>query len=172
MDKKLIVLDNVDIVTYSAAVSKIVEKFYDEDGNYTPHFGRANAIGVFFNYFVDETSLDAYFADDENDIDVDYLLSNDECLKLYNTALNNLMSYRLDFANAYFDALEIVRNKNTTIYGISEILQKAITKIFEKAEQVLTEENLDKFTNIAGNFKDGNISAESIVEEFIKQKSE
>ena len=31
MDKKIVVLDNVDIVTYSAAVNEIARKFFDEE---------------------------------------------------------------------------------------------------------------------------------------------
>ena len=75
-DKEIIVNYNVDIVAYSAAVQDIAKKFFDEDGNYTPHFGRANAVGVFFNYFVDDVSLAAYFSDVDGDLDLDYLLNN------------------------------------------------------------------------------------------------
>ena len=80
--EKIIVLDNVDIVTYSAAVAEIAEKFFDEDDNYTPQFGRANSVGVFFNRFVDIISLEAYFADYDGEINVDLFLADDFVVQL------------------------------------------------------------------------------------------
>jgi hypothetical protein len=160
--KDIIVFDNVDIVTYSAAVREIAEKFFDEDGNYTPHFGRINSIGVFFNRFVDPVGLEAFFADKE--VTIDLLASEEGCLQLYNGALNRYRGFRLDFANAYADALDIVKQRNTTIGGVINLITDSLGKLSDKISPVLTEKNIDKIEKISENIASGKLSADSIVE--------
>ena len=160
--KDIIVFDNVDIVTYSAAVREIAEKFFDEDGNYTPHFGRINSIGVFFNRFVDPVGLEAFFADKE--VTIDLLASEEGCLQLYNGALNRYRGFRLDFANAYADALDIVKQRNTTIGGVINLITDSLGKLSDKISPVLTEKNIDKIEKISENISSGKLSADSIVE--------
>lgn len=161
--EKIIVLDNVDIVTYSAAVAEIAEKFFDEDDNYTPQFGRANSVGVFFNRFVDIISLEAYFADYDGEINVDLFLADENCLKVYNKALKNDTDYRLNFANAYADAMDIVKTKNTTIGGAVELFKSAISKIVDKINSILTDNNIAKLEKISENVAKGDFSPDAVV---------
>lgn len=161
--EKIIVLDNVDIITYSAAVREIAEKFFDEDGNYTPQFGRANAIGVFFNRFVDIVSLESYFSDYDGEIDVNLFLANEDCLTVYNTALRNGAEYRLNFANAYADAMDIVKTQNSTFGGAVNMLMNGISKLADKVSPIFTEDNIDKLSKIADDIAKGDLSAESVV---------
>jgi beta-mannanase len=161
--EKIIVLDNVDIVTYSAAVNEIAKKFFDEDDNYTPQFGRANAVGVFFNRFVDIVSLEAYFADYDGEINIDLFLADENCLNVYNEALKNGAGYRLNFANAYADAMDIVKTKNTTIGGAVELFRSAISKIADKINPIFTDENIAKLEKISADVAKGDLSADSVV---------
>lgn len=161
--EKIIVLDNVDIVTYSAAVAEIAEKFFDEDDNYTPQFGRANSVGVFFNRFVDIISLEAYFADYDGEINVDLFLADENCLKVYNKALKNNTDYRLNFANAYADAMDIVKTKNTTIGGAVELFKSAISKIADKINPIFTDDNIAKLEKISENVAKGDLSPDAVV---------
>lgn len=161
--EKIIVSDNVDIVTYSAAVNEIAEKFFDEDDNYTPQFGRANAVGVFFNRFVDIVSLEAYFADYDGEINIDLFLADENCLNIYNEALKNGAGYRLNFANAYADAMDIVKTKNTTIGGAVELFRSAISKIADKINPIFTDENIAKLEKISADVAKGDLSADSVV---------
>lgn len=165
-DKEIIVNYNVDIITYSAAVHDIVKKFFDKEDNYTPHFGRANAVGVFFNYFVDDVSLAAYFSDVDGDLDLDFLLSNEDCMKIYNDALTKTDYYRLDFANAYGDAMEIVRVKSSTLVGAIGQFRDIVVQAIDKISPVFTEDNIAKLTRISDEVSNGNLSAESIVAAF------
>lgn len=161
--EKIIVLDNVDIVTYSAAVAEIAEKFFDEDDNYTPQFGRANSVGVFFNRFVDIISLEAYFADYDGEINVDLFLADENCLKVYNKALKNDTDYRLNFANAYADAMDIVKTKNTTIGGAVDLFKSAISKIVDKINLIFTDDNIAKLEKISENVTKGDFSPDAVV---------
>lgn len=161
--EKIIVLDNVDIITYSAAVAEIAEKFFDEDDNYTPQFGRANSVGVFFNRFVDIISLEAYFADYDGEVNVDLFLADENCLKVYNKALKNDTDYRLNFANAYADAMDIVKTKNTTIGGAVELFKSAISKIADKINPIFTDDNIAKLEKISENVAKGDLSPDAVV---------
>lgn len=161
--EKIIVLDNVDIVTYGAAVNEIVEKFFDEDDNYTPQFGRANAVGVFFNRFVDIVSLEAYFADYDGEINIDLFLADENCLNIYNEALKDNAGYRLNFANAYADAMDIVKTKSTTIGGVVDLFRSAFSKIVDKINPIFTEENIAKLEKISEDVAKGDLSADSVV---------
>ena len=162
-NKEIIVKDNVDIVTYSAAVQAIVKKFFDDDNTYTPHFGRTNAVAVFFNYFVDNVSLYNYFADYDGDIDVDFLVANEDCLVAYNEALNDNKAFRLNFGNAYKDALDIVNQRNSSMGNVIDNIQNAISMIADKISPVFSGDNLERLTEIAKNVSNGNLSAESII---------
>lgn len=161
--EKIIVLDNVDIVTYGAAVNEIVKKFFDEDDNYTPQFGRANAVGVFFNRFVDIVSLEAYFADYDGEINIDLFLADENCLNIYNEALKDNAGYRLNFANAYADAMDIVKTKSTTIGGVVDLFRSAFSKIVDKINPILTDDNIAKLEKISENVAKGDLSPDAVV---------
>ena len=166
-EKLIFVKDNVGIVEYTAAIQEIVKKFFDEDSNYTPHFGRINAVGVFFNYFVDADSLDAFFPD-KDEIDFDFLLNNGYCMNLYNDALNDNGGFRLDFANAYKDAMEIVKTRISTIAGAIEQFREGIMTIIDKISPFFSEDTINKLSKISDDVASGNLSAESIVNAFGK----
>lgn len=170
MAKEIIVNDNVDIITYSAAVQAIAEKFFDVKDNYTPYFGRINAVTVFFNYFVDDESLTDYFSDMKDEITTDFIVRNEECLNLYNKALQGTGTYRLDFANAYKDAMEVVYHRRSSVGNIIDRIQKAVSEIADVINPVFSGDNLDKLTEITKNVADGNLSAESIVEAYGNSK--
>lgn len=161
-NKEIIVKDNVDIVIYTTAVNEIVDKFFSE-GDYTPHFGRINSVGVFFNYFVNLESIDDYLNDANNTFDLDYILSNDEYMALYNTALNGDGSYKLNFANAFSDAMDIVKQRNASFSGVIDNIKNAAAFIYDKISPTFTGENIERLSEIAKDVSNGNLSAESIV---------
>lgn len=169
-NKEIIVKDNVDIVIYSAAVQDIVDKFFDDESNYTPQFGRANAVGVFFNYFVDVESLDSYFENTDGVLNIDFLLGNADCMALYNKALNGDGTYNLNFANAYTDALDIVKQRNASFSSVIDNIKNAVTFISDKISPAFSGDNIAKLSEIAKDVSSGNLSADSIVEAYGKSQ--
>lgn len=162
-NKEIIVKENVDIVTYSAAVKEIVNKYFDDDSNYTPQFGRANAVGVFFNYFVDVESFDAHFENVENELDLDFILGNSECMSIYNKALKGDGTYCLNFANAYTDAVEIVRQRNASFSNVIENIKSAALYISDKIAPTFSGDNLERLSKIAEEVSSKDFSTESVV---------
>ena len=167
-NRKIIVNTNTDMVTYGVAVQSIVNGFFDEDGKYTPQFGRANAVGVFFQFFVDEKSFNDYFADYADDIDLDFLLGNEECLRLYNCAMVEDNRYRLNFANAYKDAMDIIKVRTSTFAGVAGQFRNIIINAINEFSSIVTEENIEKLSKISDEVTNGSLNADSIVAAFGK----
>ena len=162
-DKEIKVITDVDVITYSAAIKDIVEDFFDENGEYTPHFGRMGAVGTFFNYFVDEESLKEYFSDVEEGVDLDFILGNGECMRLYNDALSNADYYRLDFSNAYKDAMEIVRTKSSAASNIANKAKEIMYALAGIIDEVFTEENAEKLIQAFDEMTKKNTKTESTI---------
>ena len=76
--------DNLDIVAYGAAVREIADKFFDSDGNYAPHIGKANAMVVFYNYFVIESKFSEMTPEE---FTTDLFFTDEEFLSEYNKAI-------------------------------------------------------------------------------------
>lgn len=147
--KDIKVNENIGIIEYSAAVMEIASKFFDEDGNYTPHFGRINAMMVFFNYFVSEDDLNQLFSNVPDDAEEDYLFANQECLAMYNEALKGDGTYRLNFANAYSDALEIVNTRKSSLTRAIDAIGSMVDDMLNKFQSTLSEENIKTLQSFA-----------------------
>ena len=164
--KDIKVNENIGIIEYSAAVMEIASKFFDEDGNYTPHFGRINAMMVFFNYFISEDDLKQLFSNVPENAEEDYLLSNQEYLNMFNEALKGDDTYRLNFANAYSDALEIVNTRKSSLTRAIDAIGVMIDDMLNKFQSTLSEENVKTLQS----FVDGasKIDPEKIAEGYVK----
>lgn len=175
-ENSIIVNNNVGIVEYSAAVFEIASKFFDEDGNYTPHFGRINSVGVFFKYFVDEDSFEKYLVENGHDLDsfggdnswVELILGDETLSKLYNEAFGEtyIPGFALNFANAYLDATNIVEYKKNSMENAIENVGKMIQSIIENLDKYLSGTNLDKVFSIASMFAKNGITEADVVEEY------
>lgn len=162
------VLKNVDLSVYVSAVNDIVRGFFDEDNNYTPHIGRANAVGVFFNYFVDEESINQYFGESDDQIDSGVLLKGEKCMSAYNVALNDNNKYQLDFPNAYADALDIVNTRKSSLRYSLEVVTRAIEGLLERFSGVLNEDNLDKIAGIFEQVKNEDFDTDKLIKAYEK----
>lgn len=165
--KDLKLIESVDLLTYVQAVNDIVEKYFDEDGNYTPHLGRANSVGVLFNYFVDEESMNAKFPESDEQLDVQLLLQDAECMALYEKATLGKGRYDLDFANAMSDALDIINTRKTSLRYSFEILLNALSDMLDKFSSTLDESNVAKISEIVNKISQGNIG-EKIMDKYEK----
>ena len=152
--------DNLDIVTYGAAVREIADKFFDGDGNYAPHIGKANAMVVFYNYFVAESKFTEMSAEE---FTTDLFFSDEEFLSEYNKALKDCEEVRFNFGNAYKDAIDIVNTRKTSIGRAVEQFEKAIVNLAAKASPIFSEETRDKIEKISNDVAKGDLSAESVI---------
>lgn len=151
---------NLDIVAYGAVVREIAEKFFDSDGNYAPHIGKANAMVVFYNYFVIESKYNDMSPDE---FTTDLFFSDEEFLIEYNKAIDDCAEICFNFGNAYKDAIDIVNTKKSSIGRAVEMFEKSIVNLAAKISPIFSNENIDKIAKISDDVAKGDLSAESIV---------
>lgn len=170
MRKKINVKDYVDVVDYVSAVNRMADAYFDDFNEYIPHFGRMEAVFTFFSIFIDEESLLSHFEGQE--IDEEFLLTNEECLEIFNHALSSNFGYKLDFANAYMDAMEIVNTRKNSFNNAVEVVKKLLARVLDTVNPMLTNENIEAISKIAQEFSNGNVNADSIIESFMNKKAE
>lgn len=163
------VYDRVGIVEYCAAVNEMVEYFFDEDGNYEPQFGRINVVKVFFNYFVDGDSIKEYFADIDGEIEIDDIMNSDDCLELFNNELRKGGDYRLNFCNAYREAMEIVNQKKQGWENAARVIVRSVNEILDRISGELSEDKIEKFKKIVSEIREVNVTPEQIINAVTKK---
>ena len=152
--------DNLDIVAYGAAVREIADKFFDGDGNYAPHIGKAGAMVVFYNYFVTESKFSEMTSEE---FTTDLFFSDEEFLSEYNKAIKDCEEVRFNFGNAYKDAIDIVNTRKSSIGRVVEQFEKAIVNLAAKVSPIFSEETIDKIAKISDDVTKGDLSAESVI---------
>lgn len=163
------VFDRVGIVEYCVAVNEMVEYFFDKDGNYEPQFGRINVVKVFFNYFVDGDSIKEYFADIDGEIEIDDIMNSDDCLELFNNELRKGGDYRLNFCNAYREAMEIVNQKKQGWENAARVIMRSVNDIIDRISGELSEDKINKFKEIMSEIKNVSVTPEQIINKVAKE---
>lgn len=162
----MVIKKNLSVIDYVTLVNGIVNDFFDaETGEYTPHIGRLNAMRLFYNECVTDSKFDLPH-DFEDALQMDVLVEDDEFIKEFNAAVVGDGVIRLDFANAYADAMEAVNAKKNSFGNAVNIIRKAIEKVSESISSVVTDESLEKLTKIADSVNTNNLSLDSFVKAY------
>ena len=165
MENTMVIKKDLNVIDFVALVNGIANEFFDSDGEYQPHIGRLNAMRLFYNKCVTVSKFD--IPHDFNDaLMLESLIINEEFIAEFNKALKGDGSIRLDFANAYAEAMEIVNVKKGSFGNAVSIIKGAISNIVEMINPVLGSDNIEKFKQIADSFSNGNLSADAIVDVF------
>lgn len=166
MENTMVIKKNLSVIDYVTLVNGIVNDFFDaETGEYTPHIGRLNAMRLFYNECVTDSKFDLPH-DFEDALQMDVLVEDDEFIKEFNAAVVGDGVIRLDFANAYADAMEAVNAKKNSFGNAVNIIRKAIEKASESISSVVTDESLEKLTKIADSVNTNNLSLDSFVKAY------
>ena len=142
-----------------------VKEFFDDEGEYVPHIGRLNAMRLFYNECVIESNFELSH-DFEDALQMGVLVEDEEFIEQFNAALKGDGTIRLDFANAYAEAMEIVNVRKGSFGNAVNVIKNAISNVVDMINPVLGKENIEKFNKLADTFSKGNLSADSIVEAF------
>ena len=57
-ETKFSVKTELNVIDYVSMVNAIVSEYFDEDGTYTPHIGKMNAMRLFYNNCVTDSKYD------------------------------------------------------------------------------------------------------------------
>ena len=165
MDNKVKVETKLGVVDFVTMVDAIVAEFFDDDGNYTPHIGRLNAMRLFYN----ECVLDDTFGLPHNITDaleMDALIKNEEFICLFTQALVTDNAFTFDFANAYDTAREIVDAKKDSVGRVVDAIKNLIGRFSDMLAPMFSEDNIKKLEQISKDISSGKLSDQSIVEAF------
>lgn len=150
---------------YVVMVEQIAAQHFN-NGEYAPHLGLLNTMKLFYDNCVTESFLDEIIRNAEDKPDdlaaVTMLAANDDFIRVFNNALCTDCK-RLDFANAYADAMKIVDNQKSSMWTLLNIAQNAMNGLVAKIAPALTPENLAAMQKIAKGITENTPTAEAVV---------
>lgn len=130
-------------------VNDIADGYFDS-GIYQPHVGEFNAMRLFYNY--------KHPDEDIQDLDtfVDILKNTEFVKSFYQEVFYANPCESLDFANAYRLAMDIVTTKKSSLGNLLDLVSSWLIQI----GSVLSQENIDKISEIADSIKNGETAAQ------------
>ena len=162
MENNKYVIDcTLGVLDYASMVNSLANDYFDEDGTYTPHIGKLNVMRLFYNTCIKEGKQEGLDTIDEIE-NMEKIIHDEYFVKEFNHAIETDGTIRLDFANAYRDAIDMVNTRKNSFASAIEVFKGAVLGITEKISPVLTEGNLAKLTKIADEVSKGNLSADAI----------
>lgn len=166
MEKMYTVNVMLGIIKYVNVVNEIVAGYFDDEHSYTPHLGLINAMTVFYNSCVkDGSNVDSEHSIIDGIEDIDSIFNDSEFLKEFNDAII-VSSIRLDFANAFRDALDIVNtNKNPINTGIQK-LKGLIKSVMDSINTSLTPENIGLVEKLKSMLESGEFTVDKFIESY------
>ena len=155
--------ESLDILEFIILVNSISAEYFNEHDEYTPHIGMLNAMRLFWNEYVEESDSEL-----QHDIveaeDLKPLVENEDFINAYNKAISYAGENKLDFANAYYNAMLIVENKKGSIDRLLDSVKSMIVDLFNKVAPMFTDENLDRIEKIGKDIASGKLSNQAIAD--------
>lgn len=104
-------------------------------------------------------------------MDMEIIVEDDDFLDAFNDAIvGDSSGIRMNFSNAYKDAMDIVETKKQSIERAVDSIKKALSSIVDTINPLLTDEHIDKVSEIARDVANGKLSAEAIVDAYGKSE--
>lgn len=156
--------NKLNLVEYLQIIDEMVNEFFDLNTyEYTPHIGEIYSVCAYFNHCVVLEDGDEIQTHPITDImDVQQLYDNEEFMKHYNDETYNFDNNYLTFGNAYYQALDIVEYKKRDANSFATAISSAIGAVLQSFKDSFSEDDIEKFVNIAKQISDGKISNEAI----------
>lgn len=148
-----------DIINYTNIVDNIANEFFDESGEYTPHIGKLYAMSVFYNECVDDANKTKI----DDILQVQPLLNNKKFITAFDRSTRKTSKIRLDFANAYNDALDIVNYRRTSFNNAVNIVKNAINDVVDKIKSSISNDDLSKMSDLVENISNANLNIDYIL---------
>lgn len=148
---------------YIRAVNEIADGYFDDDGNYVPHIGMIGAMETFYNLCVSEHEIPAKETGSDVRAFFDMIFADEEFLNAFNSAVEDYIPYRLNFGNAYENAMDIVNDRKHSVQRFASwtvsTLEKALdpdnlAKLFGESSRFEEIINGDNVSNMLKNIGD------------------
>lgn len=168
MKQSFVVNTKLKAIEYIMLVNDIASQYFFSDGTYAPQTGLLNAMQLFYNICVKSSKYDDTITHNSDSMDsIEILVADDDFVEAFNNALV-VDGYRMDFANAFRDAMDIVETRKSSLYHAVDMIENVIMLAIDKITPALTKENIENVKAIAEDISKGNISAQSVVEAYSK----
>lgn len=166
--QKIVVNTELSMIDYLVMVNDMVLEYFNEDGEYQPHIGMLNVMRLFYNHCVIESKFDTPH-DIIDAMDMEIIVEDDDFLNAFNEAIiGDSSGIRMNFSNAYKDAMDIVETKKQSVERAVGSIKKALSSIIDTINPLLTDEHIEKVSEIARDVASGKLSAEAIVDAYGK----
>ena len=148
-EKKFVIDTNLDMVTFISVVNGIAAEYFDADGTYTPHIGMLNAMRVFYNECVKESPYsDTVPFPVQDAIEMKEIVKDEEFIDEFNKATWVGFPQKIGFSTAYYQAINIVEYKKTSLSSVIDLVKNAAIQIADKVNESLTDDRLDKMQSL------------------------
>ena len=165
MNDNVKVHTDLGIVKYSAIVKSIADGYFDDEFEFVPHFGKLNAMRLFYNICVEDDILGKPH-DISDALEMEDLVNDVEFIRAFMHATEKDDGLSLNFANAYYDAIKIVNTKKGSLNRAVDVIKSVLNNIVNSMGSVFTEENMAKMQKMSEDIASGKLSNESIAEAF------
>ena len=146
-NKKIIIDTKLSMIDFLQVVNDIALEFFGIDGTYQPQIGFLNTMRVFYNVCVEESKFEK--KDIIDALDMESIVADEDFIKAFNAAIKPTQERKLDFSNAYMQAMDIVSTKKTSLNNFIDIIHNMLNEFSDSIGKELGEDNLKKIINIA-----------------------
>ncbi len=113
---------------YLMIVEELVDGYFNDYGEYTPHVGRICALETFFNHCVIDYDGEIPAPSEENPYPIEKVFADEEFQIAYdNTVCDICSETTLTFGNAYTDAAKIVEDKRNGLGNLVNLIGKTFS---------------------------------------------
>jgi len=140
--------DKLTIANFGAVTELIADAYFDQNGDFVPHYGLITAMRLFYDYCVTESAFDEVCPRGTNDIEkLDLVFADDEFTREFNKSITQDAPYEeLSFGNAHAYAMDIVYHRKSGAATVVNVLRSVADELAERMIPLLNAENMKGLT--------------------------
>lgn len=166
--KKMIIDTKLSIVEYMWMVEAMVSEYFGDDGTYQPQIGLLNIMRLFYNKCVMQSHFDTEHEHNITDpMDLEEIISDNEFILEFNNAIEYNPMKTLDFGNAYYDAMDIVDVRKTSLSQAVQSMKSAVESIIDEIRPMMSESNIKNTSMIAELISSGKFDPDKLGESIV-----
>ena len=158
---------NLDLMEYLQIVEKIADNYFDENGEYQPHYGKLYAMTMFYNFCVTEYPYKAEHEVITDALDMREVVNDSGFIEAFNAAIDTL-EVGYTFADAYNDALNIVNAKINSFGCLVEYAKSVVSRAGEMVGRFFNEETLNQILEVGASLAETDSIGGAIVGAYSK----
>lgn len=164
--------NKLNLIEYFQVIDEIVDQHFNmETYEYAPQFGELFAVCAYFNHCVELEESDSFEIHPIEDMmDMADLLEDKDFMEHFQNEVDGYDAIKtsLTFGHAYDKAIEIVEYKKNDANAFATAISSGMDAILKSFRDSFSDDEIERFTNIAQQVVDGKLSNEAIVDAYEK----